>query len=614
MDGDESDVRAEVRALRSELAAVDERLSALEEALDEREGAAGVGDEPTAKGNVPSAPSATQDASDAEPDEENGVAVAPDPAGTPETPAGTDSSASNGRNWEVNLGVRWLGVVGVVALVVGVALFVRHAIQQNLVGYFARVVLGASTGVVMVGGGRYAARETAYERWGKTVTGGGLAIAYLSIYAAYGFDAYREAIGTSLGATLALLTVVVGAGVSLSIRDETRLIAAESFLLGYVTAVLAAELGDFTLAYALVLTLGLAAVAVSRGWTGLALGGVFGSYAVYAFWLGDQRAATVLGGVYLVAVLASHLAVSLVPVHRTAAAERWTDEALLAANALAFALFFDTVVEDVFVDARPIVFLALAGLYAGVLFATERFEVRERTVTPYLSVLFAVVAVFSAVGTFWETIVLAAFATALVVGSFRSGRPHVRRAAHGVVALLVAKVLLFDASELPAFTLETPLSPNRLYAFLAVAGSCYLLYGLFERRDNSSVLTPESELQSESGFASRLPTPPVAAGYAWVGTALAVVVLALELTQYWLSAVWAAYALALLGVGLSLRESSLRFQAIALFGLTTAKVFLFDTSELDPLARTLSFLTLGIVLLVAAFAYARFADRRPVAG
>lgn len=44
---------------------------------------------------------------------------------------------------------------------------------------------------------------------------------------------------------------------------------------------------------------------------------------------------------------------------------------------------------------------------------------------------------------------------------------------------------------------------------------------------------------------------------------------------------------------------------MALLTVTTAKVFVLDTAGLDPTPRFLSFLVLGVVLLVASFVYAK---------
>jgi len=42
--------------------------------------------------------------------------------------------------------------------------------------------------------------------------------------------------------------------------------------------------------------------------------------------------------------------------------------------------------------------------------------------------------------------------------------------------------------------------------------------------------------------------------------------------------------------------------------VTTAKVFLYDTRGLDTVARTVSFLAVGAILLAASYVYARSQD------
>jgi uncharacterized membrane protein len=73
-----------------------------------------------------------------------------------------------------------------------------------------------------------------------------------------------------------------------------------------------------------------------------------------------------------------------------------------------------------------------------------------------------------------------------------------------------------------------------------------------------------------------------------------------------LSILWTLYALGLMTLGLIRRRPAWRYGAMLLFGITVAKVLVVDLSALDAVARILSFIVVGAVLLVASFAYARF--------
>jgi uncharacterized membrane protein len=72
-----------------------------------------------------------------------------------------------------------------------------------------------------------------------------------------------------------------------------------------------------------------------------------------------------------------------------------------------------------------------------------------------------------------------------------------------------------------------------------------------------------------------------------------------------LSILWTSYATGLIVVGLARKSALLRWQALALFGVVVAKVFLFDLSFLERFYRILSFLVLGLLLLLVSFLYQR---------
>ena len=75
--------------------------------------------------------------------------------------------------------------------------------------------------------------------------------------------------------------------------------------------------------------------------------------------------------------------------------------------------------------------------------------------------------------------------------------------------------------------------------------------------------------------------------------------------QLGLSVLWTLYAGGLIAVGLARRSAMLRWQALALFALVVAKVFLYDMSSLDKIYRIASFLVLGVLLLGVSFVYQR---------
>jgi len=79
--------------------------------------------------------------------------------------------------------------------------------------------------------------------------------------------------------------------------------------------------------------------------------------------------------------------------------------------------------------------------------------------------------------------------------------------------------------------------------------------------------------------------------------------------QLALSLFWSLYALALMAVGIARRARPVRLAAMALLYLSMIKVFTFDLGNLEQAYRILSFLALGVILLVVSLLYTRFENR-----
>jgi len=76
-----------------------------------------------------------------------------------------------------------------------------------------------------------------------------------------------------------------------------------------------------------------------------------------------------------------------------------------------------------------------------------------------------------------------------------------------------------------------------------------------------------------------------------------------------ISVLWALFASGLMALGFARSNRPARYASFGLFGLTLAKVFLMDMAELRAIHRIVSFLILGLLLVVASFFYSRFRSR-----
>jgi len=81
------------------------------------------------------------------------------------------------------------------------------------------------------------------------------------------------------------------------------------------------------------------------------------------------------------------------------------------------------------------------------------------------------------------------------------------------------------------------------------------------------------------------------------------------------SAVWGVLGLIALYVGLRRRSRAIRLGGFALFGVSLAKLFLYDLAALNSITRALSFLAVGALLLLGGFFYQRLSselEERPL--
>src|SRR4029078_8954510 len=107
---------------------------------------------------------------------------------------------------EAAIGGRLLLWVRTIVLVLGVAFFLKYASDNDGTAESRRVAMGMGGGLALVAiGHRFAARG--YRAYGQILTGGGLAVLYLSIYAAFGY----YALSGQTPAFLLLVLVTVGA-------------------------------------------------------------------------------------------------------------------------------------------------------------------------------------------------------------------------------------------------------------------------------------------------------------------------------------------------------------------------------------------------------------------
>ena len=175
-----------IAAMESTIAGLNARITTLERWR--ATAGASVAEAPTIPVTSPSRPAAPQPAPPPAPQPVRPVATpTPAPVTIPvpiSTPSMSRSRAGARDTLETRIGSRWLLYIGVVAIVVGVSYFEKLAIDNHWVSEAARVIQSGIVGLLLVAAGLRFVRA-GYRVYGQVLSGCGVAILYVSTYAAF---------------------------------------------------------------------------------------------------------------------------------------------------------------------------------------------------------------------------------------------------------------------------------------------------------------------------------------------------------------------------------------------------------------------------------------------
>ncbi len=183
---------------------------------------------------------------------------------------------------ETKVGLTIVNRIGVVTLVLGVAFFFKWAVDNNWIGPGGRVILGVLAGFAALGAADFLWRK-GQQVFAQGVTGTGIAILYLSFYAA--FDFYHL---IPQGFVFLLMFAVTGMAIALSLRYGSQAITALGFFGGYLTPLLLSSGEDhpwFLFGYVLLLNAAALALAKIRNWRVLEALSFIATVLIYGGWL-----------------------------------------------------------------------------------------------------------------------------------------------------------------------------------------------------------------------------------------------------------------------------------------------------------------------------------------
>lgn len=193
--------------------------------------------------------------------------AAAEPSRTP--PAGAPSrwTPSGSGQWEVLIGGKWALWLGSVAVLFALAFFLAYTWQY--LGNAGRLAVGALLGASFLVAGAWT-RERAESWFSEGLTGGGLAILYLSLWA--GAQRYHL---LSFDAAFTLMGLTTAMGVWLAVRYDAVSLTTLATLGGFLTPVLLRSSGGggaqsvSFLVYLALLNAGILGVSLWKRWRGV---------------------------------------------------------------------------------------------------------------------------------------------------------------------------------------------------------------------------------------------------------------------------------------------------------------------------------------------------------
>lgn len=543
------------------------------------------------------------------------VRVASSPPAIPKTPLSSYVSASDS-NLESRIGSHWLNRIGIAALLIGASYFLKYAFDNGWIGPTGRIAIGLVAGIgVVLWSERF--RSRGYRVFSYSLKAVGIGTLYLSLWAA--FQVYNL---VSSGTAFACMVAVTAATCAMAITQDAEILAVFAIAGGFSTPVLLStgvnrEISLFS--YLLLLDVGLLVLMVFKPWRRLLWLGYLGTLSLYLAWYAEFYTRPQLDPTLIFATLFFAI-FAVAPIFMLRQDNGDGTVALLFAlvNAATYFLQAYAMISAISTTAMAWFSLALALVYlqlnrmrrkAG----TSTAERNLRMMHLALAVGLITVAIPIRLEAHWITIGWFVEAAVLLWLADRIDSDLLGVFALTAIVLGVGRLLIFDN-----FIFTGLIFNMRMLVFtIAIAVLGFAAYLASKRDDeNAKVIAAVAvvtmnvlaliALSREVGdYYSQQMTATLPAPGAWRvqhWTEVRAIEIARDFTY---SALWMAYGAMLMIIGFWRKSAFVRWQALILIAATTAKVFIYDTSQLDRVYRILSFIVLGILLLAVSFAYQR---------
>ncbi len=393
----------------------------------------------------------------------------------------TAAVLGSGNTLESAIGTRWIGRIGILAILFGVVFFLKYSFDNKLIGEAGRVMLGIFWGAAFIGIGEYLQKKKGLSLYGQMLSAGGLGVLYLALYAAF---ALYHLIPAPLALTA--MVAVTTTGMTLSIRYGTYSLAAIALLGGFLTPLMLSTGQNQPLTlfgYILILDMGVLLLMRFRFWPSLVSASLAGTALLYLGWHSEYFTAGQRWTAFAVIALffVFYTLYSLVSRLYSEREETRSDQVIIFGSAAFFLMAFISQQEISSWTVKSFT-LILAAVEIGLAELVRRRAPAARLSVACFaatSVIVTVVATFVALEQRWTLPALAAEMAAFCWIGLRLELPYLRRASY-IIALLALFRFADDVHlHLEPFQRFTPLLNERfLICGMAIAGFYCCVTGL----------------------------------------------------------------------------------------------------------------------------------------
>ena len=530
------------------------------------------------------------------------------------------------RSLESRIGSQWFNRIGILAVLIGVAWFLKLAFDNHWIGPLGRVIIGLLAGAcLIVWSERFHQRGFTVFSFSLKAIGSGTL--YLSLWAAFQLYGLVPA-----GAAFAAMIAVTAFNGYMAWIQDAELLALYAIAGGLSTPLLVSTGGNHEVTlftYLFMLDLAVLVLVALRPWSRLLFVSFVGTVLfIFAWWSSfytqDQapRTAIFLCCFFLSFALAPRLIkIVLAPGEQFRPWDGLASFALPVANAgLGFFAFYSLLSPTAADWAAPWLAVAFAAFYlllmrlpeSGIL---QRGAPALAALHLTAAIVFLIIAIPLKTHGRWLTIGWLVEGAVLLWLSRRVQSMLLR------VFALISTVLGLGALILvnpPAAS--RPIFNERFGTYCVAIAVCAFIAWLARNSPDESNTAP-------GDAAPILRWRSLAVAAALAVNLLILLAFSLEIHSFWwyqrwtgnyqhfrdywmyaqfsYSALFMIFGGVLLSIGFLRRSAFLRWQALILLAATIAKVFLLDTEQLNHGLRILSFIGLGVLLLGVSYVYQR---------